>query len=121
MRTLEVWLTYEGPRAPERIETGVYEADDPRLFGLAVYLVDNGNARWLNASAVGVAEVVSEDTGANAAAVVDTVPEDGPTNPDAGRLDQSAPEGDEAAAGAVEDEPAVDEPDTPTRRRGRRG
>ncbi len=42
---IQVWKRYTENRASEPIEEGIYEQSDPKLFGLARYLIDNGNAR----------------------------------------------------------------------------
>lgn len=39
LRNYGGWNTHE-----QRIEPGVYDADDGRLFGLAAYLIENGHA-----------------------------------------------------------------------------
>ncbi|HEB26369.1 MAG TPA: hypothetical protein ENI05_01150 [Porticoccus sp.] len=41
---IQVWKRYEENRADKPIEEGIYEQSDPKLFGLARYLIDNGNA-----------------------------------------------------------------------------
>ena len=41
---IQVWKRYTENRAKEPIEEGIYEQSDPKLFGLARYLIDNGNA-----------------------------------------------------------------------------
>ena len=41
--------SYQGKLTKEQpINPGVYRRDDPKLFGLATYLVDNGHAVWVN-------------------------------------------------------------------------
>ena len=42
---IEVWKSYSGNRAKKPINEGIYNDDDPRIQGLAVFLIDNGNAR----------------------------------------------------------------------------
>ena len=42
---IQVWKRYAENRASEPIEEGIYEQSDRKLFGLARYLIDNGNAR----------------------------------------------------------------------------
>ena len=41
---IQVWKRYTENRAKEPIEEGIYEQSDKKLFGLARYLIDNGNA-----------------------------------------------------------------------------
>ena len=41
---IEVWKAYTGNRAKKPIELGIYNEGDKRLYGLARYLIDNGNA-----------------------------------------------------------------------------
>jgi hypothetical protein len=45
MMKIEVWKAYDGKRAKRPIKEGIYKDTDGRLFGLARYLIDNGNAR----------------------------------------------------------------------------
>jgi hypothetical protein len=42
--TIKVWKAYSGNRAKKPIKVGMYKDDDPRIYGLASYLIDNGNA-----------------------------------------------------------------------------
>jgi hypothetical protein len=42
--TIKVWREYDGNRAKKPIKTGIYKEGDPRIYGLARYLIDNGNA-----------------------------------------------------------------------------
>ena len=45
MRMIRVFNNYGGRRTHEqRIPAGDYSEDDPRLFGLADYLIENGHA-----------------------------------------------------------------------------
>jgi hypothetical protein len=41
---IKVWKQYEGSRAPRPIEEGEYDEKARKLFGLARFLIDNGNA-----------------------------------------------------------------------------
>jgi hypothetical protein len=43
---VHVHKRYVGNRAPQPIEVGVYGRGDSKLYGLAVFLRDNGNARF---------------------------------------------------------------------------
>ena len=48
MARIELLHDYAGYNTRERrIQPGIYEADDPALFGLAVYLCEHGHAVWL--------------------------------------------------------------------------
>jgi hypothetical protein len=42
--TIKVWREYVGNRAKKPIKVGIYKDGDPRIYGLARYLVANGNA-----------------------------------------------------------------------------
>ena len=44
MKKIRVWKRYAGNRAKRPIELGDYDAASRKLFGLARYLIDNGNA-----------------------------------------------------------------------------
>jgi hypothetical protein len=51
MKRLYVLRNYGGATTGGgRIEPGEYAADDPALYGLADYLVENGHAYWLSDS-----------------------------------------------------------------------
>lgn len=48
MATIKVIRGYRGVRTQEQfIPPGVYDADDPKLFGNAQHLVDLGRAHWV--------------------------------------------------------------------------
>lgn len=42
---IKVWKEYTGNRAKKPIVEGIYDQGDRKLYGLAHYLIDNGNAR----------------------------------------------------------------------------
>jgi hypothetical protein len=41
---IKVFRAYKGNRAKKEIKEGAYNEGDPRIYGLARYLIDNGNA-----------------------------------------------------------------------------
>ena len=52
MASIQLLHDYAGRRTNEdRVWAGVYDAADPRLYGLAEYLVENGHAIWTDAPA----------------------------------------------------------------------
>lgn len=62
MRRIQLLQYYRGaPSGEIPIEPGIYDADDPRLFGLADYLVnDQRKAVWLDDAPEPVAPVIDE-------------------------------------------------------------
>ncbi len=59
---IQVWKRYTENRAKEPIEEGIYEQSDKKLFGLARYLIDNGNARvFVEATAPGAVPLIEVD------------------------------------------------------------
>jgi hypothetical protein len=74
---IQVLINYGGRNTGEqRIKPGEYDADDPRVYGIADYLVANGHARVIAVDPPPVADVEAEieTTEAEAEAAVEFEP-----------------------------------------------
>lgn len=74
---IEVLRNFRGRMTGEQlIRPGIYDADDPRIYGIADYLVANGHARVIAVDPPPVADVEAEieTTEAEAEAAVEFEP-----------------------------------------------